>query len=95
MRLTPYQITAIRETIEQVLDDQAVIRLFGSRTDDSKRGGDVDLYVEVKRKGDILAVLQCKSRLEELLDLHVDLLVKEPGVEKPIYQIARKTGVIL
>jgi predicted nucleotidyltransferase len=44
MRLTTNQITAIREEAGR-LDPHAEVFLFGSRVDDSARGGDVDLLV--------------------------------------------------
>ena len=58
-------------------------------------GGDVDLYVETAQASTLLPALRCKIALEESLDLHVDLVVKEPGKNKPIYQIAKKQGVQL
>jgi uncharacterized protein len=69
--------------------------LFGSRVDDSRRGGDVDLYVETSNVGNFLAKLRCKMALEELLDLSVDLIVRDPGKDDPIYAIAKKKGVQL
>jgi len=69
--------------------------LFGSRVDDARRGGDVDLYVEPHQASTLLSALRCKIALEESLDMHVDLVVKEPGKDKPIDQIAKKQGIRL
>ena len=44
MRLTAGEITAIREEIGR-LDPKAEVYLYGSRVDDTARGGDVDLLV--------------------------------------------------
>ncbi len=44
MRLSKTEIDAINQTI-RCLDDQARIRLFGSRADDAKKGGDIDLLI--------------------------------------------------
>jgi predicted nucleotidyltransferase len=44
MRLTTYEINAIKQTHKNVFK-QGDIYLFGSRVDDDKRGGDIDLYV--------------------------------------------------
>jgi pyruvate/2-oxoglutarate/acetoin dehydrogenase E1 component len=43
MRLTPDQIQAIKQTAETVLGDDARVILFGSRVDDTKKGGDLNL----------------------------------------------------
>ena len=55
MRLDKEQKEAIVNTIRE-LDPDARIRLFGSRTDDSARGGDIDLLV-------LSSVLQYKDKL--------------------------------
>jgi predicted nucleotidyltransferase len=95
MRLTTAQIDTIRRTAHQNFGADALIWLFGSRADDTKRGGDVDLYVEATQKGTLMSALRCKISLEESLDLPVDLVVKEPGKDKPIYNLAKSQGVRL
>jgi hypothetical protein len=42
-----------------------------------------------------MAELRCKARLEEALDLHVDLIVKRPSHTHPIEKIARDSGIRL
>ncbi|MBI5206523.1 MAG: nucleotidyltransferase domain-containing protein [Candidatus Firestonebacteria bacterium] len=44
MRLKDDQIKHIKNTIE-TLDKNAKIYLFGSRVDDYKKGGDIDLLI--------------------------------------------------
>ncbi len=44
MRLTEFEVDAIKECIYQS-DPDAKIILFGSRVDDTKKGGDIDLLV--------------------------------------------------
>ncbi|MDX8399600.1 MAG: nucleotidyltransferase domain-containing protein [Gallionellaceae bacterium] len=46
MRLTPLQIQTIKSSINRVLDAPSQVWLFGSRADDDKVGGDIDLLVE-------------------------------------------------
>jgi predicted nucleotidyltransferase len=95
MRLTPIQHQQILQSAHQSFGADANVWLFGSRVDDARRGGDVDLYVETTQTNTFLPALYCKIALEEFLDLHVDLVVKEQGKYKPIYQIAKTQGVQL
>lgn len=95
MRITQEQARLIREEVRGNLGADARIWLFGSRVDDARRGGDIDLYVEINGRVALRQKLRCKYRLEEQLDLHVDLVVKEPGQEKPIFALAQKQGVLL
>lgn len=95
MRLTESQIAAIRETATKNFGEDASVWLFGSRVDDIKRGGDVDLYIETTNRHTLLSELRCKIALEECLDLAVDIIVKEPGKDKPIYNLAKASGVRL
>lgn len=50
MRLTAAQIETIRQVARQNFEADASVWLFGSRADDFKRSGDVDLYVESSRR---------------------------------------------
>lgn len=45
MRLSPGQVAAIKQETGHCFGVQAEVWLFGSRVDDARRGGDVDLYV--------------------------------------------------
>ena len=46
MRLTHDQIQAIKQTAHAVLGNDSRGILFGSRADDTKKGGDIDLLFE-------------------------------------------------
>lgn len=52
MRLTPTQIATIKDATAEIFGDDARVWLFGSRADDSRRGGDVDLMVETAETPD-------------------------------------------
>lgn len=95
MRLTPDQTDAIRQRIRSSMGQQARIWLFGSRVDDNRRGGDVDIYVEPETPPSLKSRLLCKSALADLLDLDVDLVVQQAGRDLPIYRIAKQSGVPL
>ena len=94
MRLSPEQTRLIRSIVAREFSPDARIWLFGSRVDDERRGGDIDLYVETEQPG-LLHELRCKIDLEEAVDLHVDLIVARPGDDRPIARIAKSEGIRL
>lgn len=49
MRLSQFQIESIRNSVKNNISDFE-LRLFGSRVDDSKKGGDIDLLLLTKEK---------------------------------------------
>ncbi|MCP1365579.1 nucleotidyltransferase domain-containing protein, partial [Halomonas sp. BBD48] len=46
MRLTDYQRRVICRAASECFGASSRVRLFGSRTDDRARGGDIDLFIE-------------------------------------------------
>lgn len=95
MRLSTAQQQSILRAARQNFGGDAKVWLFGSRVDDARRGGDVDLYVEADGPNTWLSALRCKIAIEEELDLHVDLVVNDRVSDKPIYKIAKDKGVRL
>ena len=59
MRLTHKEHQAIKESFKEVFK-RGKIYLFGSRADDSKRGGDIDLYIELEDSLDTKEILDKK-----------------------------------
>ena len=99
MRLSQDQIHAIKHTAQTVLGDDARVMLFGSRTDDGRRGGDIDLLFEtphrlhdrVAAQGQIYVAL-----IRRLGDRKLDVLLKDAVTpEAPVMRIARETGTLL
>jgi predicted nucleotidyltransferase len=99
MRLTPAQINTIQNTVHAVLGEGAQVTLFGSRVDDSLKGGDVDLMVEVAQGIEDPAVVSARiaSRISRVMHgRKVDVLLKAPNLlEQPIHRIASQEGVRL
>jgi predicted nucleotidyltransferase len=103
MRLTPSQAKLVKEAVDHHFGPQARVWIFGSRTDDSRRGGDFDFYVEtdlddpaevIDRKLGLLSQLHACPDFE---GEKIDLLIKPalPGPYPPIYEAARRQGVPL
>lgn len=95
MRLTPAQIELIREKTAFYFGPKSLVWLFGSRAEPTRRGGDVDLYIEPTYDDTLIPSLRCKIALEDGLDLSVDLVVKKRGKDEPIYQLAKMKGIRL
>jgi predicted nucleotidyltransferase len=99
MRLSPTHIQAIKETVAALLGQEADIVLFGSRTDDSARGGDVDLLITVQQMPDNIAFTAAllAAKVERALEgrrVDVVLRIADAPVQ-PIHEIALRTGMAL
>jgi predicted nucleotidyltransferase len=99
MRLTEEQISAIKQTAHAVLGDGARVLLFGSRVDDAKKGGDIDLLFETDRRISNRATTIGAIYVElirRLGDRKIDILLQDAeSPQAPVISVARKTGVEL
>jgi predicted nucleotidyltransferase len=95
MRLSQVEFNALR-TILGELDPAGRIYLYGSRADDNRRGGDIDVYLQASRAIDLKTRLRVQYRLQQACDTDVDLLVKSPQqATQAIHQIAIEQGILL
>jgi predicted nucleotidyltransferase len=93
MRLALPEQVAIHDAIHQA-DVDAEVYLFGSRTDDTARGGDIDLLVLSKRIG-LMKKLEILAHLHEKLgERKIDLIII-PEVEGRFARIDFKKGILL
>jgi len=46
MRLSNDSMLTIKQAVTLIFGKDAKVYLFGSRADDAKKGGDIDLYIE-------------------------------------------------
>jgi predicted nucleotidyltransferase len=96
MRLTPAQIATIQSTAQALLGGDAQVWLYGSRLDDKRKGGDIDLLIESSQKASIMNRAKIKYHVEAALQLPVDILMVQTGqVASPFEAIARKRAVSL
>lgn len=99
MRLSKEQIHIIQEEARSIFGEGVKVRLFGSRLDNTQRGGDIDLLVECYEpiQDRLKKTLTLTARLQmELGDQPIDVLVIDPTTElKQIHKIALRTGVEL
>lgn len=83
MRISPHEIAAIKAATARAFGPNAVVRLFGSRVDDERRGGNIDLLVEVEPD---VATTHNESRFCDYLfasidEQKVDLVIVPPRLD--------------
>jgi len=98
MRLLQIEIDSIKNTFLDIFK-QGNVYLFGSRVDDSKKGGDIDLYFDLKDSFTVKQAMELKSQFRLALykiigEQKIDIVVskdKSRSIEKEIL----KTGIML
>ena len=99
VRLAPHERQTIRRTVLAEAGVGARVWLFGSRVDDRRRGGDIDLFVELDQ--DVAQPVLMSARLgawlqQALGERRIDVLIAAPNVsEQPIHRVARAESVAL
>ena len=103
MRLCDYEVSAIKQSAHEILGEEVKVYLFGSRMFDDKKGGDIDLLMEVPHGvGDLVRKkLQIVSKIQRLVgEQKIDLIITHfqefsKGNVPLIIRKARKEGIIL
>jgi predicted nucleotidyltransferase len=99
MRLTTQQINLIKTQSTTILGEQARVYLFGSRVDDTKKGGDIDLFVELDAVTEnmVAKILQLNGALQMALGMQkIDIVFHAPNyARQAIHDIAKQQGILL
>ena len=102
MRLTSKDIAAIEQAGHSTFAPRSTVRLFGSRLDDARRGGDIDLLVEPPTPLTPQALAERRNRfiarLYRLLgERRIDVLIVPACLpdNRPVVQDARRDGRLL
>jgi predicted nucleotidyltransferase len=98
VRISEAERSAIVAAVHAVFGPQARVRLFGSRADDRRRGGDVDLHIEAPpEQATFHNEIELEVRLQEVIgERRVDIVVHPDGAPLgPIDAIAHREGVLL
>jgi predicted nucleotidyltransferase len=95
MRLKESEIKAIKDCSKEVFGE-CEVRLFGSRMDDNKRGGDIDLYIFLPNPPQFLA----KERFLVLLkrkigEQKIDVVIDYPQKKKRLIDKVGSEGILL
>ena len=96
MRITDEQAHAIKKLAAETFGSDVSVRLFGSRLDDSIRGGDVDLLVSLNRNIDkpALRAARLAARTSRIFrGRKVDVVIDAPNLMRlPIHEVALSEG---
>jgi len=98
MRLTTTELNFIKKHFKTLFPN-AKLYLFGSRVDDTKKGGDIDLYIETKSSEySYSKLLDFNSSLQaDIGEQKIDIIVNkvDKNIVKPIYINAKREGILL
>jgi len=93
MRVSPKTISILLELAKKNFGEDAPVRLFGSRTNDNAKGGDIDIHV-IAPNSTFQDEIQFLVDVEELLDEKVDIRV-QTDCTLLIDEIAIEEGILL
>ena len=100
MRVNSNDIKAIKDVAHVVFGETTIIRLFGSRTDDQKKGGDIDLLIQCNQTISRMEIYRLKIKflvqLKNIIgDQKIDVIIdngKQPS--SIIHQVCNE-GILL
>lgn len=102
MRLKPQERDAIAQAAHEVFAPGTAVFLFGSRVDDSRRGGDIDLLIETPQAVAPAELVELRtrfvSRLYRALDeqrIDIIMTAHEQHDPRPVVAAAKQTGILL
>jgi predicted nucleotidyltransferase len=99
MRLNDKIREIIKAEVANQLGPDAVVRLFGSRVNDTQRGGDIDLLVETKLPLEHRIQAECKLAAKLFIRLggrKIDVIIKDPTMPSQlVHEQAITHGIIL
>lgn len=94
MRLKIEQITLIKQKAISIFGENVKVILFGSRVDDTKKGGDIDLYIQPfdknnlwQKKIDFLVQLKLSlgdQKIDVVIAQDSSRLIEEEALKKGI-----------
>lgn len=93
MRLRAYEIKAIKESVGK-LDEHAKVYLFGSRVDDAKKGGDIDLLIFSQILTQEHAFKISGRICDKIGEQKIDIVI-EKDTSNPFTRVIMKEAILL
>jgi Nucleotidyltransferase domain. len=97
IRLKDEEIEIIKEVAIEIFGEDAKVYIFGSRVDLTKKGGDIDIFIETQKEVSLNQEIEFLAKLElKGVERSVDVLIKAKNRDnKPIFEEAKRTGVLI
>ena len=97
IRLKDEEIEIIKEVAIEIFGEDAKVYIFGSRVDLTKKGGDIDIFIETQKEVSLNQEIEFLAKLElKGIERSVDVLIKAKNRDnKPIFEEAKRTGVLI
>jgi len=100
MRLNKNEINEIKAVTHSIFGVNALVMLYGSRIDDSKRGGDIDLLIKCNKtiSRDELYQLKLKFLIQlkkRIGDQKIDVLIDGGQQNNTIFKTVTNEGIQL
>ncbi len=100
MRLSEYEKEIIILSAKDNFGENTRVILFGSRANDTGKGGDIDLLIQpdinispeemLKKKINMLIEIE-----QKLGEQRIDIILQQPDDNRAIVKIAKKTGIAI
>lgn len=102
MRLNAKERDTIAQAAREAFAPGTAVFLFGSRTDDGRRGGDIDLLIETPQTLSSAEQVERRTRFvariwRELDEQRIDVVITagdEPD-RRPVVAAAKQSGILL
>jgi len=96
MRLQKFEIEAIKSTAQFIFGMQTIVTLFGSRIEDDKKGGDIDLYIEPENRDNLYEKkIQFLIKLKSIIGFQKIDVVMAQDISRLVEVEAKTKGVQL
>ena len=99
IRLSEKDIKSIIQSFKECFSKDDHLWIFGSRVYKDKRGGDIDLYIEIA-DFEIKKTYECRQKFWVLLqdrlgEQKIDIVIKNPALDLLVYKVATEEGIVL